>query len=254
MKPRRLALVLIGLVLLLAGFLFVQIARYKNAERTLLRAMPPANTYILITPEGTNLILSVQGSAVPVLLHWSVGRDPFWARFFDKVRNRLNLATVPRSPWSKAHQARLAFTVLREKAVSAVPELTRRLSDPDRDVRRYAVHMLAAIGPAIGPDAFSRMTNCLSDSDREVRNDLIWSLQFHPYACPPEVQVPIFVAGLRESYVVARQNAIWGLVKLGTNAEAARDVIRAAQKDPDDSVSSNARNWLKNPEFFQAPR
>ena len=254
MKPRRLALVLISLVLLLAGFLFVQIARYKNVEGTLLRAMPPANTYIPITPEGTNLILSVQGSAVPVLLHWSVGRDPFWVRFFDKVRNRLNLATVSRSPWSKANQARLAFTVLREKAVSAVPELTRRLSDPDRDVRRYAVHMLAAIGPAIGPDAFSKMTNCLSDSDREVRNDVIWSLQFHPYACPPEVQLPIFVAGLRDSYEVARQNAIWGLVKLSTNAEAARDVIRGAQKDPDASVSSIASNWLKNTGFIQAPR
>lgn len=250
MKRRQVAIIGIGLLALLLAAPFVQIARYTHAERTLLRALPKLNSYVPITPEGTNLILSVQASAVPVLLHWSAGRDPVWSRLYDTLRTRLRLATVARTPSMHVEQARVAFTVLRERALSAVPELTRRLSDPHRDVRRYAVHMLAAIGPAIGVDTFHAMTNRLSDTDREVRNDVVWALQFHPANYPPDMLIPVYSAGLRDSYNVARQNAIWGLVRLGTNAEPVRDLIVAAQKDPDRAIPSIASNWVKNPDWF----
>src|SRR5437868_6632355 len=79
--------------------------------------------------------------------------------------------------------------------------------------------MLGAIGPAIGKEAFKKMTNCLSDPDREVRNDVIWTLQFHrPEEYPPRMLIPVYLAGLRDSYQTAKENAFIGLKKLGTNA------------------------------------
>jgi len=251
MKRRRVAFLLTGLLVVLVAIPLVQIGRYTHAERTLLRAMPPPNTYIPITSEGTNLILSVQGSAVPVLLQWSVGRDPVWVRLLDKLRARLKLVTIPRTPWTNVSNARLAFKVLREKAVSVVPELTRRLSDPDRDVRRYAVHMLGAIGPAIGLDAFRAMTNRLSDADDEVRNDVVWALQFNPQDYPPAMLIAVYATGLRDPYPIARENAMGGFLRLGTNAEPARDLIVAALKDPARGVPILASNWVKNPEYYK---
>jgi HEAT repeat protein len=242
MKRRRIVILLVGLLSLLIVGALVQIARYTNAERKMLQAIPPPNTYTPITGDGTNLILTVQSSAVPVLLQWSLGRDPVWIRLFDAIRKRLNLATPQQSQWTNVNQARLAFTVLRERGVSAVPELTRRLSDPDRDVRRYAVHMLGAIGRAIGLEAFHAMTNRLSDTDQEVRNDVVWALQFHPQ--PPAMLIRVYAAGLRDPFHIARENAIQGFVRLGTNAEPARDLIVAAQSDTDRAVPSIASNWL----------
>src|SRR5580765_8299309 len=74
MKRKRVAIIPIGLLVLLVAVPVVQIGRYTQAERTLLRALPTPFGGGPITPEGTDLILSVQSSAVPVLLQWSLAR------------------------------------------------------------------------------------------------------------------------------------------------------------------------------------
>jgi hypothetical protein len=98
--------------------------------------------------------------------------------------------------------------------------------------------------PAVSPhgtNVFHALTNCLSDPDQDVRNDLIWTLQFHcPENYPPEKLLPIYVAGLSDSYPVVRQNAMIGLNKLGTNALAAKEAIGIARHDEDDGVRSLA--------------
>jgi hypothetical protein len=95
--------------------------------------------------------------------------------------------------------------------------------------------MLGAIGPAIGKEAFKRMTNCLIDPDQEVRNDVIWSLQFHRAEkyYPPEMLIPVYLAGLHDSYKVARENASIGLKRLGTNALPFKQAIEDAHKKYD---------------------
>jgi hypothetical protein len=243
MKRRRVAIILIGLLALLIAVPLVQITRYSHAERTLLRAVPSPFSYPPITSEGTNLILSVQGTALPVLLQWSVGREPVWIRVYNALRTRLHLAPISHTTWTNVHQARIAFSVLRERAVSAMPELTNRLSDPDRDIRRYSVHMLGAIGPSIGLDAFHIMTNRLSDADQDVRNDVIWALQFHPQEYPATMLIPVYSAGLLDSYHLARENAQQGFVRLGMTPEAAEKMVAAVHKDTN-RAALIISNWI----------
>jgi len=105
--------------------------------------------------------------------------------------------------------------------------------------------MLGAIGPAIGIKAFHRMTNRLTDPEDHVRNDVLWALQFHRInEYPAETLLPVFVQGLSDTHEVARQNAILGLVRLGTNAAPARSSIEKALNDPDQGVSGWAKQWL----------
>jgi HEAT repeat protein len=165
-----------------------------------------------------------------------VQRERDFEQWVRQARKRLNRPQVPFAPinWTNEARARVAFSILRDRAVTAVPELQGRVSHTNRDVRRFSVQMLGAIGPAIGEEAFKRMTNCLSDPDQEVRNDVIWALQFHrPEEYPAEKLIPIYLAGLRDSYHTARENAFIGLKRLGTNALPFKQAIEAARKQGD---------------------
>ncbi|HEX7860464.1 MAG TPA: HEAT repeat domain-containing protein [Verrucomicrobiae bacterium] len=147
-------------------------------------------------------------------------------------------------------KAGAGFFFLRDRSADAVPALIRRLSEQNPETRRFSIQMLCAIGPAIGADAFQRMTNCLSDPHDEVRNTLIWALQFHrSNEYPAEMLIPVYTAGLAETNKVARQNAMIGFGRLGTNASPAQSVIEAALEDPDDGVKSMAKSWLEG-RFF----
>jgi hypothetical protein len=235
---------LAGLALMVV---FVGYDRRRSTEQKLLTAIPapPPVSYQPVSAEGTNLILSLGPAAIPVLLDWSmVQRERDVEQLVRQIRDRLKHPAPPFSPvdWTNKERARIAFSILRERAVAAVPELQGRLSHTNRDVRRFSVTMLGAIGPAIGKEAFRRMTDCLSDPDQEVRNDVIWSLQFHRAEeyYPPEMLIPVYLAGLRDSYQTARENAFIGLQKLGTNAlpfkqdfeDAAKKTLKQNIGDP----------------------
>ena len=216
-----------------------------RAEREVLRALQLGDPHGRMPPEGTNILVSVCDAAIPVLLRWSHGKDPAWYKAANPVRKYFNLAPLGGKPWEHKEDARKAFAALRERGASAVPKLLLRLSDPDPDVRRYAVHMLGAIGPSIGSAAFQQMTNCLSDVDDNVRNDVVWALQFHrPSEYPAEALLPVYLSGLRDSFWLARQNAMGGLLLLGEKAAPARPAIEKAATDANEGVNRQAQRWL----------
>jgi hypothetical protein len=234
-KLTTLLLTLAGLALIVG---LVRHDRYRSTEQKLLTAIPSPLSYPPASAEGTNLIMSLGPDAIPVLLDWSmVQSEPPLEQWVRQIRKRLNKPpSAPFAPinWTNEQRARIAFSILRDRAVAAVPELQGRLSHTNSDVRRFSVQILGAIGPAIGKEAFKRMTNCLSDPDQEVRNDVIWSLQFHrPEEYPPEMLIPVYLAGLRDSYHIARENAFTGLKRLGTNALPFKQAIEDAEKKGD---------------------
>jgi hypothetical protein len=106
--------------------------------------------------------------------------------------------------------------------------------------------MLGAIGPAIGADAFRQMTNCLSDANRDVRNDVVWTLQYHrPEEWPAETLLPVYLQSLKDAYSLPRENALLGFMRLGAKAAPARAAIEKALGDTDSNVPRLAKQVLK---------
>jgi len=89
------------------------------------------------------------------------------------------------------------------------------------------------------------MTNCLTDPHPDVRNDVVWAIQFHrPEEYPLETLLSVYVCGLQDSYPVARQNAMIGLTRLGEKAAPSRKAIEKALNDSDSGVRSMAQQLL----------
>lgn len=161
-----------------------------------------------LTSAGTNRIIAIGESAVPIILQWSSGKEPAWYSIYERVFRKLGRKAPIANRWERKEKARNVAHILQSKAKAAVPTLQVRLNDPDPDVRRFSVHILGAIGPSIGVEAFQQMTNCLQDAENNVRNDVIWALQFHNiHAYPVETLIPVFLAGLQDSFRLTRENA-----------------------------------------------
>lgn len=211
----------------------------------MLAALQSTNRTGEVTAEGAEILRQVDRRAIPILLRWPAGRDPGWYKWINPVRKLLKKPPLGGTFWPRKEMARQGFGILRERATPAVPRLLGRLSDPDRDVRRIAVHMLGAIGPSIGAKAFEQITNCLSDPDQEVRNDVVWAVQFHrPEEYPVETLLSVYLRGLQDSYPVARQNAMIGLTRMGKAAAPGRREIEKALNDTDSGVQSMAQRLL----------
>jgi HEAT repeat protein len=237
---------LVFLSLLVLAFVFPlwSIIHSVKVEQEILRALRLGDQHGRMPPAGTNLLVNLRRSAIPILLRWSYGKDPAWYKAADLFRKFLHQPPLGGKRWEHKEDARKAFAALRAHGTPAVPALVRRLSDPDPDVRRYSIHILGAIGPSIGPEAFTQMTNRLTDPDNNGRNDVIWALQFHrPTEYPTKTLIPVFLAGLKDSFHVVRENAINGLLLLGENPSA-RSAIEKALADSDAAVRSQAQLWL----------
>ena len=183
-----------------------------------------------VSSVGTNELLAIGDQAVPVILQWSAGKNPAWYSISEKLFRSLGAGTNPfPNMWQRKENARKVTQILRARASGAVPILRQRLADPEPRVRRFSIHILGAIGPGIGAEAFLIMTNCLQDPDKDVRNDVIWALQFHDvHAYPPEVVLPVFLAGLKDTYKIARENAEIGLVRLSKKDSQTQNAVTDA--------------------------
>jgi hypothetical protein len=245
-KTRLWTLLLIGLAAASLITFLVKVSRDIDTDQHIMIALQSTNQSWEITPQGVETLRRIDQRALPVLLQWSEGRDPRWYKLINRVRKILKMPPLQNTFWPKKEMARRGFAILRARANPAIPRLLQRLSDTDPSVRRSSVAMLGAIGPPADSEVFRRMTNCLADKDRDVRNDVVWALQFHhPKEYPVQVLLPIYLFGLQDSYSLARQNAMIGLLRMGTNAAPARAQIEKALTDTDPGVRSIAKDLLQ---------
>ena len=244
-RKRALILILLGLVAAGFSLLLVNARRDIVAQQQIIIALQSTNRAGDLTAEGTEILRRVHRRAIPILLRWSEGRDPRWYKLINPVRKVLKKPPLDGTFWLRKEMARRVFAILRERGTPAVPQLLRRLSDPDPDVRRISVQMLGAIGPSIGTQAFHQMTNGLADPGRNVRNDVVWTVQFHrPEEYPVETLLAVYLHGLQDSYPLARQNAMIGLTRMGKKAAPGRPLIEKALSDTDPAVKSMAQKLL----------
>ena len=235
----------IGLVLALA-FLCLLAHRAIVTDRRLISAMKLAAGYGQLTEAGSNQVVQLGSKAVPTLLRWSAGRYPVWYRWANPVLTLLKRPPLGGDLNAQKEDAMKGFFALGEKAKSAVPQLQARLGDTNADVRRFSAQMLGAIGPSIGDQAFQQLTNHLSDPDSNVRNDIVWTIQWHrPDEFPVEKVLAVYAIGLQDAGHVERQNAMIGFLKMGKKAAPCRDLIEKALTDPDSSVRYMAGELLK---------
>jgi hypothetical protein len=244
-SSRQLALGALASGLLLVLYAAFVLIREVRTQRTIDRVLSWATPGGALTAEGTNELVAVSKYAVPVLLRWSAGQAPDWLPLANKALTLLRQPRLAQDIWKDKEKARVVFSALRTHATPAVPVLAERLSDTNLLTRRFAVQMLGAIGAGMGDDVFRRLTNCLSDADQDVRNELVWTLQFHCSAqYPANRLIPVFRAGLTDTDAIIRQNAMIGFLRLGTNATPAREAIEAALKDSDAGVRSLSQRWV----------
>jgi hypothetical protein len=84
------------------------------------------------------------------------------------------------------------------------------------------------------------------DPDKDVRNDVVWAIQFHrPQEYSLETLVAIYRAGRHDRYHVARENAEIGLSHLAEGPIPSREVIESLLDDSDYAVRTMAQQWLK---------
>lgn len=243
---RRIALFSVPVVTLSIALGGWTLLNQQKIERELDRALILKQYSGRVAPEGTNILQALGSDAIPTLLRWSSGKQPFWHKIVNPIRQKLNQPPLTEDISSNKEKARAGFFFLREQAVPAVPILLGRLSDTNVETRRFSVQMLGAIGPAMGAEAFNQMTSCLTDPEDNVRNDVIWAFQFHRLSeYPPEMLIPVFLTGLKDTNKVARQNAMVGLLRMGTNAVSAKAAIEDALNDSDAGVKSLAQSWMK---------
>ncbi len=235
----------LGLVLAFA-FLFLLAGRATVTDRQLISAMQLTNSYGQLTADGSNQVAQIGSKAVPALLRWSAGRYPFWYQWANPVLRLLKRPPLGGDLFAQRENALKGFFVLGDKAKSAVPQLQVRLGDTNAIVRRFSAQMLGAIGPSIGDQAFQQLTNHLSDPDSDVRNDIVWTIQFHrPDEFPVEKVLSVYAIGLQDAGPIERQNAMIGFLKMGKKAAPCRELIEKAQTDPDRGVRSIAGDLLK---------
>ena len=184
-----------------------------------------------LTPEGTNAVRVIGARAVPIVLKWSAGPKRGWARRLE--RKLIQWGWAGGDPFPVQHaKARMILSILGEEAIPAVLTLVGRLESKEADARRFAVQLLGAIGPATGAAVFEQMTNCLADVDKDVRNDVVWTLQFHGIdGFEAEQLIPVFVAGMKDSYRLARENGEIGLKKLQEKDERSREAVLKAIRE-----------------------
>src|SRR5687768_9644684 len=213
-KRRWLVLGAVVLVCCGIGFAVWDAARKLKLERELeVVFKTQARDEWNLTPEGTNAVRVIGARALPVVLKWSAGPKQGWARHLE--RKLIEWGWAGGDPFHvQQMKARMIVSILGKEAFPVLPTLVRRLEDKDAGVRRCAVQLLGAFGPRIGTTVFHQMTNCLADVDKDVRNDLVWTLQFHGIeSFEAEQLIPVFVAGMKDSYRVARENGEIGLKK-----------------------------------------
>jgi len=245
----RQKLTLLSIFVALVTFLIFVLVKVRNdivVTQKVLIALRSTNQVGVVSAAGTNMLLRLEQSAIPILLRWSSrGRDPGWYKLINPLRKLIKKPPLRGESWRQKEMARQAFAILRERASPAVPQLLSRLSDSDPSVRRISAQMLGAIGPSMGTQALHQMTNCLADPDKDVRNDVVWTVQFHrPEEYPVDTLLAVYLGGLQDSYSVARQNAMIGLTRMGKKAAPARESIRKALSDTDSGVKYMARELL----------
>lgn len=231
-KRRYLVLGAVVLVFCGIGFAVWDAARKLEVERELEAVFKTqARDGWNLTPEGTNAVRLIGGRAVPIVLKWSAGPKQGWARHLE--RKLIQWGWTGGDPFHvQQMKGRMIVSILGEEAFLVVPTLVRRLEDEDAVVRRFAVQLLGAMGPGVGMTVFQQMTNCLADVDKDVRNDLVWTLQFHGIeGFEAEQLIPIFVAGMKDSYRVARENGEIGLKKLQEKDERSREAVLKAMRE-----------------------
>jgi len=224
----------------------IQVRRDLILDGEVIAALQSTNQFGEITAQGKEALIRVNRRAIPVLLRLSEGKDPKWYKMADPVRRLFKVPPLKSAIWLKRETARRGFFALRAHAAPAVPGLLNRLSDTDPRVRRFTVQMLGSIGPAMGEKAFQQFTNCLTDPTQDVRNDVLWTIQFHrPEEYPVETLLNIYASGLTDPYWLSRQNAMNGLLKMGKKALPVRSKIEKALNDSDSSVRMLAQMVLK---------
>lgn len=231
-KRRYLVLGAAVLVFCGLGFLVWDVARNLEVERELEAVFKTqARDGWNLTPEGTNAVRVIGGRAVPIVLKWSAGPNRGWARHLE--RKLIKWGWAGGDPVSVRHaKARMIASILGKEALPAVPTLVRRLDNRDALVRRFAVQLLGAIGPASGMTMFRQMTNRLTDVDKNVRNDVVWTLWFHQIeGYETEQLIPVFIAGLKDNYRIARENGEIGLKKLQEKDERSREAVLKAMRE-----------------------
>lgn len=241
---RKFALFVVSLAfVVIACALWIGFRQHKLESRinnAFLNATPDGT----LTRAGTNTIIVIGESAVPVILQWSSGKEPAWYSIYERVFRKLGRKAPMANRWERKEKARKVAYILQSKAKAAVPTLLVRLNDPDPEVRRFSVHVLGAIGPSMGTNAFRQMTNCLKDAENNVRNDVLWALQFHNvHAYPAETLIPVFMAGLNDSFRVARQNAETGMKRLMEKDAHAKAAVEKAVLDSGLIMRSIVRPW-----------
>ena len=181
------------------------------------------------TPEATNRLLALGPDVVPILLKWSSAKEPASYKIANPVLQWIGKPLLSSDPWTNKEKALIVARIVQQHAAGAVTVLTNRLKDPDPKQRRFSIHLLGAIGPSIGMEAFRHMTNALQDPDKNVRNDVVWTLQYnHRDAYKSEILIPVFIAGLQDTNHLAQENARTGLKRLlERDAHSRRLVITA---------------------------
>jgi HEAT repeat protein len=235
----------IALALALIAFA-VKVSRDMSTDHQVIAALQSTNQVWEITEQGAEILRRLDRRAIPMLLRLSEGRDPRWYKLVNALRKVFKMPALNSTIWARREMARRGFAALRAHGAPAVPALLQRLHAKDPTVRRFSVQMLGAIGPAIGQEAFRQMTNCLSDANRDVRNDVVWALQFHrPEEYPAETLLAVYLQGLQDPFSLLRQNAMIGFKRMGVKAVPARSAIEKALNDSDSGVRSLAQEVLK---------
>jgi HEAT repeat protein len=181
----------------------------------------------------------------------------------------------------KEHRGQAAMLLGRmgSDASKAVPALTEGLGDENPDVRREICFALGAIGPdaasatpalavlledenervshaaayalgRIGPDAkaaIPALKQQLDDENMFDRGVSAWALAFidPDDAALAKTTTPILTKGLENDQAMIRRACANALGNLGPKAASAVDALKAAEKDPDQSVSEAAAAAIK---------
>ncbi len=126
---------------------------------------------------------------------------------------------------------------------TAIPELTKALSDSNENVRESAAYALGNLGEH-AKEAVPELTKALSDSNEEVRARAAWALgEMGGHA---KEAVPELTKALSDSNEEVRGSAAYALGNLGEHAKEAVPELAKALSDSNDWVRARTAHALEN--------
>jgi hypothetical protein len=170
---------------------------------------------------GTVAVRQIGTNALPTLLRLIRTRDSPFKQFVMKWSAKQSLIKFHFVPLEERRfQATSGYEVLGTLARSHIPALSEILTNhPVPGARAQAASALGFIGRDDANLAAPALIKATKDKQDWVRNNSLWaSSRILP---DPQLTIPVLIAGLDDSYSIARENAAIGLRQYGAQATSA---------------------------------